>query len=382
MLGPMPNASATLDIPVKLRPSERVARYLDREATRVQTQQPERLPTVKQLAKALDVSPRTVASVFRDYARQGKIQTRAGDGSYVVPGSDRDIWRVGLSTSRLVSPATEPTGSWSANICGGVLEAASGGGERRPVMVLPLGTEDSENDARQIIEQRDRMDGLILFPHTQHEAIREAYESLNKPVVELNPATPTQSRDFVAPDYFGASTKVGQAAVRSGRQRVLFLISGRLDRSVSTQLRLSGLTNGIGPALGDAVQVRVRSAEGPEAASGESAADAVLASGYEPDLIYCAGDDLARGAISSLQRRGVRVPEDCSVIGGTGTGYWSQSGPALTRCQQPLSDMGIALVDMLLRRLSAPEHAVPGRILPLPFALGQTTRTEENDCLA
>jgi GntR family transcriptional regulator len=45
----------------------------------------DRLPSVRELAARILVNPNTVAKVYRDLERDGLLETRRGDGTYVSP---------------------------------------------------------------------------------------------------------------------------------------------------------------------------------------------------------------------------------------------------------------------------------------------------------
>jgi len=56
-----------------------------------------------------------------------------------------------------------------------------------------------------------------------------------------------------------------------------------------------------------------------------------------PDLeaVFCCNDDLALGALFECQRRGIRVPEDLSIIGFNDLEFCASSYPALTTVSTP-----------------------------------------------
>jgi LacI family transcriptional regulator len=65
-------------------------------------------------------------------------------------------------------------------------------------------------------------------------------------------------------------------------------------------------------------------------------------------------DDMtALGALRALKRKGVRVPEDCSVIGFDDVAQAALAAPALTTVRQPMEAMGTLSVSMILDTVSA-----------------------------
>lgn len=360
----------------ELRPAARVRHYLGSLAIQLAGEEERRLPGAQQLAQQLRVSPRTVATVYKEMAGQGLLRARVGDGTYLLgtPDAARREMRVGLSVGLGQRGSTSQR--WASEICGGILDSA--GAAASPVAVVPLPhTDDRATPVEQALAMLPKVDGLILFPSPHTAAIRGGFDEAGKPVVSLNAPSPTATSDFVSPDYHRASRILGAALRDAGRRRVLFLVSGPIDQSVSTQQRLAGLMAGIGTALGRGVGVDIVEAEGPEEALGYAATRGRLAGGAEPDAIYAAGDMLALGAIHALREHGLRVPDDVSVVGGTGIQPAEAAHLRLTCCQQPLHDLGGSLLDMLVSRLRHPDQPAPGHYVAMPFAGEGTTREQE-----
>ena len=68
-----------------------------------------------------------------------------------------------------------------------------------------------------------------------------------------------------------------------------------------------------------------------------------------PTAIFAASDTIALGVLEVARERGVRVPEDLSLVGFDGTPLAEQTLPRLTSVAQPLQDMGRAALRGVLR---------------------------------
>jgi LacI family transcriptional regulator len=64
-------------------------------------------------------------------------------------------------------------------------------------------------------------------------------------------------------------------------------------------------------------------------------------------------DNTAFGAIRALSRAGLRVPEDCSVIGFDDVPPSGLSVPALTTVRQPMEALGTAAVGIIMEGINA-----------------------------
>ncbi|WP_104081113.1 LacI family DNA-binding transcriptional regulator [Cryobacterium sp. Y11] len=69
---------------------------------------------------------------------------------------------------------------------------------------------------------------------------------------------------------------------------------------------------------------------------------------YQPTAIMCANDLVALGALLSLQRHGLRVPEDVSLIGYDDVVFVEALRPPLTTVRQPSFEVGVMAGKMLL----------------------------------
>lgn len=82
--------------------------------------------------------------------------------------------------------------------------------------------------------------------------------------------------------------------------------------------------------------------------SGFSACHTLLDLPEPPTALCAASDRMALGAIEALRRRGLRVPQDMSVVGFDDLPEVRWSAPPLTTVRQPLADMGRLAVRTVL----------------------------------
>lgn len=78
----------------------------------------------------------------------------------------------------------------------------------------------------------------------------------------------------------------------------------------------------------------------------------ILASPNRPDAVFCTADTLALGMMGVFQSGGLRVPEDCSVIGFDDLSIFRQLPPGLTTIRQDALGKGAAAARLLLGQLS------------------------------
>ena len=82
---------------------------------------------------------------------------------------------------------------------------------------------------------------------------------------------------------------------------------------------------------------------------GQAAASALIDRGCT--AIVCASDMMALGAIRAARQRGLRVPEDVSVVGFDDSPLIAFTDPPLTTVRKPVHAMGQAAVRALLEEI-------------------------------
>jgi len=105
---------------------------------------------------------------------------------------------------------------------------------------------------------------------------------------------------------------------------------------------------------------------------GFEAAQELLAREPLPTAVFCFNDMTAMGLLNGLQQRGVRVPDDVSVVGFDDVQFAAHCYPPLTTVRQPTDEMGRRLMH-LLRALIQGQEDVGPEILPANLVVRETT---------
>jgi DNA-binding LacI/PurR family transcriptional regulator len=88
-----------------------------------------------------------------------------------------------------------------------------------------------------------------------------------------------------------------------------------------------------------------------------------------PDAYVCRTDADALDLLTELRGRGIRVPEDVIVTGFDGLAAGLISQPTLTSVRQPMYDLGVAAVDLLLNRIADPRSPAEHRRFPVELTV-------------
>ncbi len=97
---------------------------------------------------------------------------------------------------------------------------------------------------------------------------------------------------------------------------------------------------------------------------GFAGASALLDLAEPPTAIFASNDVMAMGVMDAVRDRGLRIPDDISIIGFDDIPQASLICPALTTINQPLEKMGRVATQMLLDLLQHPEKEADRIELP------------------
>jgi DNA-binding LacI/PurR family transcriptional regulator len=210
---------------------------------------------------------------------------------------------------------------------------------------------------------RGRVDALLLIASAGTDGDLDAWRHLGVPLVVVGGRPGTPARVGVD-DRAGAATAT-RHLLQLGHREVR-MIAGTVDSAfdgTASRERQAGFTETLAEAgIGtpdDGVVRRPWGVEGGAAAMAELLEDAA-----RPTAIFAESDELAFGALHVLRRRGLRVPEDVSVIG---FDDHEMAAPwELTTIAQPVAEQGRAAAAMLLDLMAG---GSPGGEVLLPTRL-------------
>ena len=155
--------------------------------------------------------------------------------------------------------------------------------------------------------------------------------------------------------------------------RSFAIVGGVKETSTTSQLRFRGCMDALdshGISFDEASHYRgVRFSY----QSGYNATAALVEQGLHFTALFAAADVMAIGAIRALTDRGLRVPEDVSVMGFDGLPLGSYLVPQLSTVAQSIHEMAKLSVEMLISQIKEGAHA---RHIFVPF----TVLSRESTC--
>ncbi len=148
----------------------------------------------------------------------------------------------------------------------------------------------------------------------------------------------------VAADDREGARQMTRHLVGLGRRRIA-TVTGPLDTPGGLH-RLEGYADVLGRR---ASRDLIVSADDYTFGSGEKAMEELLAKGPAPDAVFVASDLLAAGALATLRRHGLSVPDDVAIGGFDDSRLAQTVEPPLTTIRQPFDEIADRLCDLVVR---------------------------------
>jgi LacI family transcriptional regulator len=189
---------------------------------------------------------------------------------------------------------------------------------------------------------------LIVLPEESSEELERALAD-RYPFVVVDPRMPLEERiPSVSAAHMSGADQAMRHLLSLGHRRIA-AITGR-PGWVATEDRRRGYHAALAAAriLPDP---DLEAEADFEIAPGEEAAGALLDLRNPPTAIFAFNDNIAIGAMRAARERGLRVPEDLSIVGFDDIEHATIVTPPLTTVRQPLAEMGRTAVSLLVRLL-------------------------------
>lgn len=221
----------------------------------------------------------------------------------------------------------------------GLVRATQAQARARGYLQFVVNTEESAGvEAAYLAELGKSVDGVILAAsRLSDDELASASRTL--PIVTINRDIPNVPSVII--DTPAAMVQALDHLVSLGHTSIAYL-SGP-ESSWSSRKRWSALQQA---ARTRAVHLRDLGPFAPTVQAGAAAADATLAT--ETTACICFNDLLAIGVLQRLGERGVRVPQDMSVMGCDDIFGADFCNPPLTTFSAPLDQAGRLATDMLM----------------------------------
>lgn len=304
--------------------------------------------TVHEVAREAGVSAATVSRFLNGTARVSDEKRQAIEGvierlnykpnvlaQNLKSGSTRTI---GVLTQSLVS-------GYFADAMAGIDDALQGAGYA-PLIVSGHWHPEEEAERIELLIAR-RVDGIVILSGKLKDA-QVLKLSQRVPIVAFGRSLKGKHAYGFGLDNYKAACEAVEYLLVQGHRNIAF-IAGPPDHA-DAQARLKGYRDTLARhKVRDNPRLVV--AGDFQESGGLLAVERLLESGERFTAIFAGNDLTAYGARLGLYRRGIRVPEDISIVGFDDLHSSMCTTPPLTTVRQPLFDVGRCLGQAILKMI-------------------------------
>jgi DNA-binding LacI/PurR family transcriptional regulator len=306
------------------------------------------MTTIKDIARALEVAPSTVARALNNHPHisdqtKSRVQATAQQLGYIANSAARSMRSRASTLIGFVVPDVEHNDLGSA--AKALAECCNDAGFQ---MVLSLTEDDPTKEYAHLLALASaRVAGIAIVPTAS--PLRESVALLKRlPCVQL-----LRRIDALASDWFALDDEFGiYEATRHlaglGHRRIAYL--GGLTKLSTGEARLRAYRR----ALADADLAYDKELAATISPLGIEANKAFrgLYKAHKPSAVVLGAPLIAIGALEAIGELGLRVPDDLSVTGFGDQAWMKGWGPGLTTIRTPVRDLALAGGSFLLRRIS------------------------------
>ncbi|MHA6526037.1 LacI family DNA-binding transcriptional regulator [Tessaracoccus sp. G1721] len=189
--------------------------------------------------------------------------------------------------------------------------------------------------------------GVIVVTSELTAAQRRQFRQAGLSVVVVDPLNPLDGDTIsIGSTNFAGGMQATQHLLDLGHRRIAY--AGGPPNSAPSRERLQGYRNALeaaGVPLDGALVVQL----GFTHEAGAEMAEELLGLDEPPTAIFAGCDASALAVLEVARRRGLRVPEDLSVVGFDDTYAAVSAAPPLTTVHQPIADIGRVALRTLLQ---------------------------------
>lgn len=326
----------------------------------------ERRATLRDVAERAGVTTATVSYIlndkktFPDETKQ-RVQAAITELGYIPNLSARTLTQRSSKLIGIVVPQTEGSrlmfqNDFYSEILGSIEFHARQNGYH----VIISATDANESYLR--LARERNLDGIIVIGMYPDEFYRQMKQS-HIPIVLVDSYCNDHYYHNIRIDDAYGSYLATSYVLSKGHRNIAFF-SGQLKENGVMKKRLTGYRDALAEYEIPFDQRYVF--EGKiDYTSGINAAERLLASDISATAVVAAADILAIGAMKGFYERGVRVPEDISVMGFDDLEISQYLTPGLSTIHQEISQKGEKAVELLINNIKEPNLTKQEQILPV-----------------
>lgn len=232
-----------------------------------------------------------------------------------------------------------------ANIASAVIREA----HKYDYPVMLIDTHESVVEEKSAIETLlgRNVDGIIMVPCTDDpEQLLKLNQ--NKPLVLIDRYFEDCELSYVATDNYRGAYDATRLLLSQGHRKIM-CIQGT-PRSITSRQRVKGFID----AVNDAGCADCATVTGNDFSTSNGYVETKLAlsTGQRPSAIFALSNTIMLGAMKAISEHGLSIPGDISIISFDDNIYLDFLNPPVTRISQPIEEISIVAVKMLMDRIN------------------------------
>ena len=313
--------------------------------------------TEREISEEYGVSRFTVVKAVNQLVQEGHLYRIQGKGTFrsgqLAAPKHGERKTALLFLPRPLTELVSRNDYIMAEMAQGVLDSL-GRDANLAVSAIPRDEDEAKFCAERI--SHPSTDGLILFPWMNVRALVRLATNLRKPFVLLNVKHEyALALNAVLADEAEGARRMTRYLLDQGHRSIVY-VTGTAGAPHPPGLALTDRLAGHRQALEEAGVPfdlgRVVRWSGPQADADVTVIEELVSDETRrPTALFVANDLVAERVLAMLRRRGIRVPEDMSVVGYDDAPCAARTDPPLTTVSKPRHEMGVAAGELLLRML-------------------------------
>ncbi|MGF7452316.1 HTH-type transcriptional repressor PurR [Pasteurella bettyae] len=312
------------------------------------------MATIKDVAKMAGVSTTTVSHVINKTRHVADETTQAViDAIKALNYSPSAVARsLKVNTTKSIGMVvTTSEAPYFAEIIHAVEEQCY----RQGYSLFLCNTQNDPDKVKNHLEMlaKKRVDGVLVMCSEYLDDSRHALKDFSyMPMVVMDWGPVNPDTDLILDNSFEGGYLAGKHLVENGHKKIGYL-SAELKK-VTAKQRYQGFMKALSEA--NVTMNPDWLFEGSfEPEDGYECMNKLLAMENKPTAVFCCNDIMALGAISAIADKGLRVPDDISVIGYDNVHSSRFFAPPLTTIHQSKARLGERALKLLFERISNKE---------------------------
>ncbi len=305
--------------------------------------------TIVDIASQLGVSPSTVSRALHNHPSISEETKRK-----VLALAEQSSYQPNLLALSLLNKRTgiigivvpEITGYFFATVISGVQDMVSSAGYK---LIICQSNESFEEEKKLLQDMALlRVDGVLISPTRDTHTFDHFHKlrAAGAPLVIFDRDCPQFEADKVLVDSYDGAYQAVEYLIKTGCKHIAH-ISGPISIPTFKQ-RLDGYLNA---HYDNNIPIRselIVYSDGFVSDDGVKAITQLMNRNDHLDAVFAVDDAVAIGAMRIIRERGLRIPEDISIVGFDDEPYAYFFNPSLSSVWQPVYELGMLSAKILL----------------------------------